>query len=51
MVSESQLEHLFERAHSNHFNEAEFYAHLLQAMVYLHVPVLHTASQLGTSAK
>ena len=39
MVSESQLEHLFERAHSNHFNEAEFYAHLLQAMVYLHVPV------------
>lgn len=38
-VSEPQLEQLFERAHSSHLNEAEFYAHLLEAMVYVHVPV------------
>lgn len=38
-VSEPQLEHLFERAHSNHFNEAEFYSGLLNAMVYVHAPV------------
>lgn len=38
-VSEPQLENLFERAHSNHFNEAEFYSGLLNAMVYVHAPV------------
>ncbi|MBV6689830.1 SseB family protein [Xanthomonas euvesicatoria pv. physalidis] len=38
-VSETQLEHLFERARSNHFNEAEFYSGLLNAMLYVHAPV------------
>lgn len=38
-VSESELEYLFERAHSSHFNEAKFYAQLMKAMVYVHVPV------------
>lgn len=38
-VSQSQLERLFEHAHSSHFNEAAFYTHLLQGMVFVHVPV------------
>lgn len=38
-VSQSQLERLFEQAHLSHFNEAAFYTHLLQATVFVHVPV------------
>ncbi|MCR6625344.1 MAG: SseB family protein [Pseudoxanthomonas sp.] len=38
-VSQSKLERLFELAHSSHFNEAAFYTHLIQAMVFVHVPV------------
>lgn len=38
-VSESQLEQLFQRAHASHISEAEFYTRLMQAMVYVHVPV------------
>ena len=38
-MSQSQLEHLFEMAHTSHFNEAAFYTHLLMAMVFVHVPV------------
>lgn len=39
IVSQSQLDRLFEQAHSNYLNEAAFYTHLLQAMVFAHVPV------------
>lgn len=39
VVRQSQLERLFEQAHSSYFNEAAFYTHLLQAMVFVHVPV------------
>lgn len=42
-VDQSQLERLFEQAHSSHFNEAAFYTHLLQARVFVHVPVSHDA--------
>lgn len=43
MVSQSQLERLFEQAHSSHLNEAAFYAHLLHARVFVHVPVSNDA--------
>lgn len=39
VVRQSQLEHLFQQAHSSYLNEAAFYTHLLQAMVFVHVPV------------
>lgn len=45
-VIQSQLERLFEQAHSNHLNEAAFYTHLLQAKVFVHVPVSDDAKSL-----
>lgn len=45
-VSQSQLERLFEQAHSSHFNEAVFYTHLLQARVFVHVPVSDDAKSV-----
>lgn len=38
-VSQSQLERLFENARTSFFEEAAFYTNLLQAMVFVHVPV------------
>ena len=43
MVSQYKLERLFELAHSSHLTEAAFYTHLLQAMVFVHVPVCDDA--------
>lgn len=45
-ISESQLERLFEQAHSSHLNEASFYSQLLQAIVYVYVPVSDDAKNV-----
>jgi hypothetical protein len=45
-VSQYKLERLFEQAYSSHFNEAAFYTHLLQAMVFVHVPMSDDAKNV-----
>lgn len=45
-VSQSQLERLFELAHSSYLNEAAFYTHLLQAQVFVHVPMFDDAKSV-----
>lgn len=45
-VSEKELERRFELACRSHLNEAQFFAHLLAAMVYVHAPLSDDSKNL-----